>query len=170
MHSQHLLDVDDVRGLTNPDNLVSLFQKLGYTTSSQALALSVKDLELPAKSEAAIESCYLIADHTTGIESLQVLLFQLGPEEVAIERMRSIAKSLSRSASDFLLIGTRDFNQMLLINPRQRLDENMCLRFSCRTLLIDRTKPAIARARLEALAAKDLAPMAIYQAECKAFD
>jgi adenine-specific DNA-methyltransferase len=174
--SQRLLQLDDVRNINNPDNVVGLFKKLGYKTFENAQSLPVKDLELPARSEEAIEESYLIADHSKGPDSLQVLLFQLSQEEwktpgLASNRMRSIAQGLSRRPSNFLLLGTRNFNQIMLVNPRKSLDAQMNFRVGIRKLLIDRTKPThYDRDRLEAIAARDFEPQALYQAQCTAFD
>jgi adenine-specific DNA-methyltransferase len=174
--SQRLLQLDDVRCINNPDNVVGLFKKLGYKTFKNAQSLPVKDLELPTRSGEAIEESYLIADHSKGSDSLQVLLFQLGQEEwktpgLASNRMRSIAQGLSRRPSNFLLLGTRNFNQIMLVNPRKSLDAQMNLRVGIRKLLIDRTKPTnYDRDRLEAIAARDFEPQALYQAQCTAFD
>jgi adenine-specific DNA-methyltransferase len=174
--SQRLLQLDDVRNINNPDNVVGLFKKLGYKTFENAQSLPVKDLELPARSEEAIEESYLIADHSKGPDSLQVLLFQLSQEEwktpgLASNRMRLIAQGLSRRPSNFLLLGTRNFNQIMLVNPRKSLDAQMNFRVGIRKLLIDRTKPThYDRDRLEAIAARDFEPQALYQAQCTAFD
>ena len=109
-------------------------------------------------------------------ESLQVLLFQLHPDELAIpsaigNRMRSIAQSLCRRPSNFLLLGTTDYNQIAFVNPRKSFDQKMNLRVGVRKLLIDRHNPtAYDRDRLEAIAAHDLSPQQIYQRHCDAFD
>ncbi len=174
--AQHLLQLEDVRKTDNPDKVVNLFQKLGYKTFGNAQSLGIKDLELAPASEKAIEESYLIADHSKGADSLQVLLFQLSQEEwktpgLASNRMKSIAQGLSRRPSNFLLLGTRNFNQIMLVNPRKSLDTQMNLRVGIRKLLIDRTKPThYDRDRLEAIAARDFEPQALYQAQCTAFD
>jgi adenine-specific DNA-methyltransferase len=174
--SQRLLQLDDVRNTNDPDKVVGLFKKLGYNTFDNAQSLPIKALELSSRSEDAIEESYLIADHSKGSDSLQVLLFQLSQEEwktpgLASNRMKSIAQGLSRRPSNFLLLGTRNFNQIMLVNPRKSLDTQMNLRVGIRKLLIDRTKPThYDRDRLEAIAARDFEPQALYQAQCTAFD
>ena len=174
--AQRLLQLDDVRNTDNPDKVVGLFNKLGYKTFGTAQSLGIKDLELALNSEKAIEESYLIADHNKDSESLQVLLFQLSQEEwktpgIAGNRMKSIAQGLSRRSSNFLLLGTQNFKQIMLVNPRKSLDARMNLRVGIRKLLIDRTKPTpYDRDRLEAIAARDFEPNALYQAQCTAFD
>lgn len=167
-----LLQLDDIRQIQNPDKIASLFQKLGYNACSDRL--DVKDLELPARSTEATKNAYLIANQ--GKSELQVLLFHLQPQEfsspsVASNRMRSIATSLCRRPSNFLLLGTRDYNQLMLVNPRKSFDEKMNLKVGIRKLLIDRTNPtAYDRDRLEAIAVAKQTPQELYTSQCEAFD
>lgn len=167
-----LLQLDDVRQIETADKIAYLFKKLGYNASAQQLA--VDDLELPSRSAEAIWNAYLIADQGRG--ALQVLLFQLQGEEfsspsIASSRMRAIAQSLCRRPSNFLLLGTKDYNQLMLVNPRKSFDAQMNLRTSIRKLLIDRTNPTnYDRDRLEAIAARDLDPQELYKVQCEAFD
>jgi len=175
--SQRLLQLDDVRNTDTPDKVASLFQKLGYNATRSAQPLAVKDLELPDRSADVIEDSYLIADHQKGAtNSLQVLLFQLKLQEwetpsTASNRMRAIAQSLCRRPSKFLLVGTQNYRQLMLVNPRTSLDAQMNVKTSIRKLLIDRTNPtAYDRDRLEAIAARDLDPLTLYNRQCEAFD
>ena len=167
-----LLQLDDLRQVQTPDKISSLFHKLGYNARSSEL--DVRDLELPARSTEAVWKSYLIANQ--GNSELQVLLFHLRPQEfsspsVASNRMRSISKSLCRRPSNFLLLGTKDYNQLMLVNPRKSFDEQMNLRVGIRKLLIDRTNPTnYDRDRLEVIAAHNKNPQELYQAQCEAFD
>ena len=167
-----LLQLDDLRQVQTPDKIASLFQKLGYNARSSEL--DVRDLELPARSTEVVRSSYLIANQ--GREELQVLLFHLHPQEfsspsVASNRMRSIANSLCKRPSNFLLLGTQDYNQLMLVNPRKSFDEQMNLKVGIRKLLIDRTNPTnYDRDRLEAIAAHNKNPQELYQTQCEAFD
>ncbi len=155
-----LLQLDDLRHTETPEKIAVLFQKLGYNASAQPLA--VDDLELPARSTEAIWNAYLIADQGQG--ALQVLLFQLQAQEfsspsIASSRMRAIAQSLCRRPSNFLLLGTSDYNQLMLVNPRKSFDAQMNLRVGIRKLLIARTNPTnYDRDRLEAIAAHNKNP------------
>jgi len=174
---ERLLQLDDVRNTDSPDKVASLFQKLGYNAAHSAQPLAVKDLELPARSSEVIEDSYLIADHQQGVtNSLQVLLFQLQLKEwetpsTASNRMRAIAQSLCRRPSKFLLVGTQNYKQLMLVNPRTSLDAQMNVKTSIRKLLIDRTNPtAYDRDRLEAISARDLDPLTLYNRQCDAFD
>ena len=174
--SQRLLQLDDVRDTNSPDKVASLFQKLGYNILQTAQPLPVKDLELPVRSAEAIWDAYLIADHSQGTDSLQILLFQLAATEwetpsAASNRMRSIAQSLCRRPSNFLLLGTHNYEQLMLVNPRKSFDAQMNLKVGIRKLLIDRIKPThYDRDRLEAIAAHKLGPKALYDRQCEAFD
>ncbi|NDJ25702.1 type II restriction endonuclease [Nostoc sp. B(2019)] len=169
-----LLQLDDVRHIDTPENVASLFQKIGYNASAQQLAID--DLELPARSAEAIWNAYMIADHQKGSESLQVLLFQLQENEwqspsVASNRMRSLAQSLCRRPSNFLLLGTKNYDQLMLVNPRKTFDADLNLKVSIRKLLIDRANPTnYDRDRLDAIAARNLSPQELYKVQCEAFD
>jgi len=169
---ERLLQLDDVRNTQTPENIALLFQKLGYNAIVRPLA--VDDLELPSRSAEAVWNAYLIADQGKG--ALQVLLFQLQAEEfsspsIASSRMRTLAQSLCKRPSNFLLLATKDYNQLMLVNPRKSFDAQMNLRISIRKLLIDRTNPTnYDRDRLESIAARNLGPQELYNAQCEAFD
>jgi adenine-specific DNA-methyltransferase len=171
-----LLQLADVTNTDTPEKVAKLFQMLGYRVPLTAQPLSIKDLELPTKSAEAIWNAYLIADHSKGASSLQVLLFHLNESEwetpsAASNRMRSIAHSLCHRPSNFLLLGTKNYDQLMLVNPRKTFDAQMNLRVGIRKLLIDRIKPTnYDRDRLEAIAAHNLDPEALYKVQCEAFD
>jgi type I restriction-modification system DNA methylase subunit len=173
---ERLLRIEDIRFMNSADHIAAIFQRLGYNARSTAQPLSVRDLELPARSAEAIWDAHLIADQQKGNESLQVLLFQLQSSEwespsLASQRMRSIASSLCRRPSNFLLLGTRNYDQLMLVNPRKSFDAQMNLKVGIRKLLIDRTNPThYDRDRLEAIAARNHDPQALYKVQCEAFD
>lgn len=172
--SERLLRVDDLRRMSSPENIGSVFCRLGYNLVSTPL--SVKDLDLSDRSAEAIWEAHLVADHCKGVNSLQVLLFHLKATEwdtpsAASNRMRSIANSLCKRPSNFLLLGTKDYNQLLLVNPRKSLDTQMNLKVGIRKLLIDCTNPTgYDRDRLEAIAAHNLDSQSLYKTQCEAFD
>ncbi|MFM6302720.1 Eco57I restriction-modification methylase domain-containing protein, partial [Planktothrix sp.] len=170
--SERCLQLDDLRTLENPEKIANLFKTLGYNASSQPL--DINDLQLSPRNCEAIYDAYLIADQGDG--GLQVLLFQLHPEEwlspsVASTRIKSIAAQVGRRATEFLLLATKDYNQLMLVNCRKSFDENNNVKASIRKLLIDRTNPtAYDRDRLEAIAVRNLSPQKLYQVHCEAFD
>ena len=145
---------------------------MGYNAEAQPL--HIEDLQLPSRSGEAIYDAYLIADQGNG--GLQVLLFQLQPEEwsspsTASTRLKAIASQVGQRDTEFLLLATKDYNQLMLVNPRKSFDEQMNLRASIRKLLIDRTNPtAYDLDRLEAIAAKGKSPRELYKTQCEAFD
>jgi adenine-specific DNA-methyltransferase len=174
--TKRFLRLDDIRSMNDVDRVASVFGRLGYNPLQGSPEIAIEDLQLTPKSAESIWKTHLIADRSQGAESLQVLLFQLHPDELAIpsaigNRMRSIAQSLCRRPSNFLLLGTTDYNQIAFVNPRKSFDQKMNLRVGVRKLLIDRHNPtAYDRDRLEAIAAHDLSPQQIYQRHCDAFD
>lgn len=169
---ERLLQLDDLRNLTSPDKVASLFGRLGYNAEAQPL--NVEDLQLTSRSAEAVYDAHLIANQGEG--DLQVLLFQLHPEEwsspsVASSRMKAIASQVGRRNTEFLLLATKDYNQLMLVNPRKSFDDKMNLKASIRKLLIDRTNPtAYDLDRLEAIAVRKQSPEELYKAQCEAFD
>lgn len=170
--SERLLQLDDLRNIDSPEKIASLFKRLGYNAEAQPL--DIEDLQLPSSSANAIYDAYLIADQGNG--GLQVLLFQLQPEQwsspsVASTRMKAIASQIGRRQSEFLLLATKNYDQLMLVNPRKSFDEQMSLKASIRKLLIDRTNPtAYDLDRLEAIAVKKQSPQELYSLQCEAFD
>ncbi len=172
--AERLLTLSDLDDISSPEKIASLFKKIGYNACAQQLAKH--ELGLPARSAEAVLDLYLIANHQKGTESLQVWLFKLKPEEwlspsVASNRMRSLAQSLCKRPSNFLLLGTKDYKQLMLVNPRKSFDADMNLKVNIRKLLIDCTKPSPYDLDiLEAIAAGNLSPQKLYEAQCDAFD
>ncbi|MEG3852324.1 Eco57I restriction-modification methylase domain-containing protein [Microcoleus sp. Z1_C4] len=166
------MQLDDLRTIDSPEKIASMFRKLGYVAETQPL--NIEDLQLSARNTEAITETYLIANQ--GNAALQVLLFQLEPNEwvspsTASTRMKAIASQLGKRATEFLLLATKDYNQLMLVNPRKTFDEKMNVKASIRKLLIDRTNPtAYDRDRLEAIAAKNQTPLELYKTQCEAFD
>ena len=169
---ERLLQLDDLRNVDSPERVASLFQKLGYVIKTQQLG--VETFNLSERNATSICNAHLIADQGNG--ELQVLLFQLHPDEwtspsTASTRMKAIANQVCRSANEFLLLATKDYNQLMLVNPRRTFDEGMNVKTSIRKLLIDRTNPtAYDRDRLEAIAAGHRTPRELYATQCEAFD
>jgi hypothetical protein len=172
------LQLDDINNATSPAKVTELFRKLGYETLGQSL--DVDDLQLSPRSAQAIYDAHLIADQKTknrAFPDLQVLLLTLQPEEwespsVASGRMKAIATSLAKKPDNYLLIGTnQNHDRLLLVNPRKSSDAQGNVRVNIRKLLIDRAIPtAYDRDRLEAIAVRNLNPQELYKAHCEAFD
>ena len=172
------LQLDDINNATSPEKVTELFRKLGYETLGQSL--DVDDLQLSPRSAEAIYDAHLIADQKSknrAFPDLQVLLLTLKPEEwespsVASGRMKAIATSLAKKPDNYLLIGTnQNHDRLLLVNPRKSSDAQGNVRVSIRKLLIDRAIPtAYDRDRLEAIAVRNLNPQELYKAHCEAFD
>jgi len=170
---ERLLQLDDVRNMDSPEKIAVLFQKLGY--NSGVNLLNTADLELPSRSFEAVYNSYMIANQ--GNSELQVLLFHLKPDEwnspsIASGRMKAIANNICQRQTNFLLLGTKNYNQLMLVNPRKDFDkQQMSSKISIRKLLIDRTSPTnYDRDRLDAIAAYNLTPSQLYQVQCEAFD
>lgn len=55
--------------------------------------------------------------------------------------MNAIASQVERRDMEFLLLATKDYNQLMLVNSRKSFDNQMNLKASIRKLLIDHTNP-----------------------------
>jgi hypothetical protein len=169
---ERYLTLDDIKNADSPEGIAALFEKLGYNANAQPLA--VDDLELSARSAYAVDDAYLIAEQGNG--GLQVLLFQLQAKEfsspsTAKSRMRAIAQSLSKRPSHFLLIGTQDYKQLILVNLRRNFDAQMNLKLRMKSWRYDRTNPTYYdRHRFEAIAAVTSDPQKLYKVQYQAFD
>jgi type I restriction-modification system DNA methylase subunit len=167
------LQLDDLRDIGSPEKIASLFGKLGYTADAQPL--DIDNLQLSARSTEAIYDAYMIADQGSG--GLQVLLFQLQPDEwtspsIASSRMRAIASQVGRRETEFLLLATKDYDQLMLVNCRKSFDAQTDeLKASIRKLLIDRTNPtAYDCDRLNEIAVRGRSSQELYKVQCEAFD
>ncbi len=175
---ERLLQLDDIPSMTNPAKVTEVFRKLGYKTLGQSV--DVDNLQLSSHSAEAIYDAHLIAEQKSqnrALPDLQVLLLTLRPEEwesasVASSRMKAIATSLAKKPDNYLLIGTNQgHDRLLLVNPRKSSDTQGNVKVSIRKLLIDRAIPtAYDRDRLEAIAVRNLNPQELYKAHCEAFD
>ncbi|WP_414588838.1 sigma-70 family RNA polymerase sigma factor [Scytonema sp. PCC 10023] len=167
---QRLLHLHDVRNANSPEQVATLFQKLGYNTTCQLLDISV--LELSERSAQAVNQVYLIANQ--GDAELQVLLFQLKPSEwsslaAVTYRMQAIANSLCQRSSYFLLLGTKDYRQLMLVSPHQSFDAQMNLTFSFHKSLINTADPSYSDLnRLEKIAALKLDPQTLHRIQHEA--
>jgi len=82
--------------------------------------------------------------------------------------MKAIATALAQRPSYFLLVAVNPaYDRLMVVNPPTSFDTKMNIKVSIRKLLIDRKNPtAYDRDRIEAIAARDLSPAALYQVQC----
>ncbi|WP_243458611.1 sigma-70 family RNA polymerase sigma factor [Nostoc sp. UIC 10630] len=168
---ERLLQLDDVRNANTPEKIAAIFQQLGYNTTFQIWDISV--LELPYGSAQAINQVYLIANQGNG--ELQVFLFQLHPNhwsslDAVTHRMQAIAKSLCNGrTSHFLLLGTKDYKQLMLLSPHQSLNDKYNFSFKINTYLINTVDPSYHDLnRLEKIAAFKLDPQTLHRIQHEA--
>lgn len=132
------LELDDIKKISSPNKIAALFEKLGY--NFQAEHLDIEQLELPTQCDEAICDAYRIYDDEK--DNLQVLLFELRAQEfrkdyTTYNRMIAIAGSLYQSTDNFLLVGTKNYHQLLVVIPEKL--ENINLK--AKWWLIDCKKP-----------------------------
>ncbi|MFB2976690.1 sigma-70 family RNA polymerase sigma factor [Microseira sp. BLCC-F43] len=162
---KRLLHLEDIQKTNSPEQVATLFQKLGYNASCQLL--DIGDLQLPDRSAQAVNRVYLIANQ--GDRELQIFLFQLHPNEwislaAVTHRMQAIAHNICKRASYFLLLGTKDYRQLMLVIPYKSFDAQMNLKLNIHKCLINVAEPSYRDLNLlEKIAAFNLAPQTIYQ-------
>lgn len=160
------LHVEDIQAIDSLDQVADLFIKLGYSVTVKPIA--VDDLELPKRSENTIEAVYSLGEYTQGSGTLQIILFQihqyLNSDLLTEEWIKPIANSLLKRPSRYLLLGTRNYQQLLLCSPSKKLDERFNLVMSLATYYIDCTQPLVRdRHWLEKLAFKLVTPQVLQE-------
>jgi len=167
---ERLLHLNEIRDTDSPEQVASLFQRLGYNAT--CLSLNVEDLELPNRSQKAVHKVYLIANQ--GDAELQVFLFELYPLEwtslgAVTHRMWAIANSLCKRPSLFLLLATKDYRQLMLVSPHKSFDEQMNLKVSIHKCLINIADPSYRDLnRLEKIADLKLDPQTLHRIQYEA--
>ena len=136
----HSLELDDLKKISSPKKIVVLFEKLGY--DFQIEHLDIEELEIPNYCSEAINNAYKI--YNPKKEELQVFLLELGQEKFQThrkdqEKIITIFKTISKNKNDFLLIGTKQYNKLIIVASHSR--ENTTLKNSIKWWLIDCKKP-----------------------------
>lgn len=134
------LKVEHLQKLRSPDEIAELFQTLGYPAAVEEIAIA--DLELHSKTEPDVKAVYLISSYEQNIHALQVYLFELHVGCNLKARLQSIANTLVKRPSKYLLIGTTDYKELMLVSPQQDFDDNFNLTVLHRFLTIDCSNPS----------------------------
>ena len=167
---ERLLLLDDLKNANSPEQVTLLFRKLGYNATCQILDVDV--FELPERSYRAVNQVYLIANQ--GNRDLQVILFELHPHEwissnAVTYRMQTIANSIYHPDSSFLLLATKDYKQLMLVSPDNKLNIN--LKINIQKYLINIADPTYYDLnRLEKIAARLLNPQTLHSIQHEALN
>jgi RNA polymerase sigma factor (sigma-70 family) len=148
-----MLKLNDLNTITNAQSLSSLFLKLGYEDCFGEL--ETEALGLSDQQQEAIYRSYLLASYQQS--DLQVILFELTWKEdhVIKTRLKAIAKNLSQRNTFFLVLGTTDYQQLLIITTIKRLNSKMELEVITQEAVIRLENPEIFEVNLfEKLATK----------------
>ncbi|WP_414552497.1 sigma-70 family RNA polymerase sigma factor [Anabaena sp. CCY 0017] len=161
------LSWQDLENIKSPESISGLFDKLGYNTCCEPV--DVNDLELSQTNQGIIDTVYLIANQ--GESDLQVFLFQLNPaywanENNAIARLKSIAKSLCKRPSYFLIVGMVSYQKLLFVSPVRSFNAQMELEIGTRQVLINLKSVSLYDLHLlQRIAANNLEPKSLYQTQ-----
>jgi len=140
----HLINLEDIKNITNCESVTKLFIKLGYK-SELSLPLDLEEIgvsEIPL-----VKKAFLIASYQLKYEDSQVVLFELSNLAFNSERVvkdvasRVSRKFCSRRISNFLLLFTHNYHQILISSPRYKLENNGNLSFKVNTYLLDCQQP-----------------------------
>jgi RNA polymerase primary sigma factor len=165
------VQLDDLKDIQTPEDVAELFRKLGYRATAQPIA--VEALELSSRSAKAVVEAYLLTSHQQSNQVFQILLLQLQPEEfssysLARNRMRMIATALCKRPSNYLLIATDNYRQLLLASPKKTFSEQLNLIVKVEFCLLDLAHASYQeRNWLQQLSPGALAPQALLEAHRK---
>lgn len=168
MQARHL-QLEDIHDVNDPLSVAVIFEKLGYDACCEPI--DVKDLDLSSASANSIREAYLIANQ--GNSDLQIFLFELQPnswssDTAAANRMHSIAKSLCKRPSFFLLVATCNYKQLLLVSPIKEFNIKMELNVRISKVFIDLNTPNFYTLNLlEKIATRSLDLHSLYHVQHK---
>ncbi|MEB3340561.1 sigma-70 family RNA polymerase sigma factor [Okeania sp.] len=137
----HLLELDDLKKVSSPQKIVALFEKLGYTFYLKNL--DIEQLDLPDYCSEIIDNAYIISSPKQ--EELQVFLVELRLGKFPTnckeqEKIITIYRTISKSKNNFLLIGTNNYDKLIIIAPRNR--KNINIQNQIKWWLIDCKNPS----------------------------
>lgn len=142
--AKRLLKIEDIHKINQPEQISSVFKKLGYDTCCSFL--DVRDLELSQNGYQYINKAYLIANQNEG--DIQVIFFELhhhywNSDTTVTKVVKTISNSLSQRPSIFLLLFTSEYQKMLLVNPRKQFNEKMELELKLTKTVVNLANPHV---------------------------
>jgi RNA polymerase sigma factor (sigma-70 family) len=155
-----LLTLNDIQNINSPESVSTVFNKLGYKTD--CLPFTVEELGLSPVSAESIKNAYLIADE--GNCELLIILFELNWQtglfdDRTIKRMQSIAKSLSKRPSFFLVIGTYNYQKLIILSMIKSLNDKMEFQYNFAKAFINIKNPTLLELNvLEKITTQNLSP------------
>ncbi|NJN74643.1 MAG: sigma-70 family RNA polymerase sigma factor [Limnothrix sp. RL_2_0] len=159
-----ILSTQDLQNIDDSKDLQKIFLKLGYEDAYGEI--DVEDLELTDTQTSAVYRAYLIASYQN--DSLQVILFELQwkEEHILRQRLQAIAKNLSQRPALYIVLGTTDYENLLLINVDKKFKEDMTLLSIIKQTKIKLNNPSSFEVNLlNSLATKERSSKEIYQAQ-----
>lgn len=166
MSKAPVVRLEDIRLSRAPENLLNLFGLLGYHTEKQAIPLNKHEIGFNPADLAAIHNLYLLAEQSTpaGDDFLQIILFEL--DQIALTRLRSLAKNFLDRGGNYLLVATADYRRITFVNPRREEGQ-----IKIRKLVVDTVHPTRHDVDiLSGLVVNKQTPTALYLNHCQAFD
>jgi RNA polymerase sigma factor (sigma-70 family) len=129
-----MLQLSDITTINNPESLSQIFLKLGYENCFGELA--PQDLELTHKQTESVYRSYLLSSYQQS--DLQVILFELKWDELPqlTFRLRAIAKNLSQRSTFFLVLGTTDYEELLIVTTIKKFNREMELEIITKSTVI----------------------------------
>lgn len=129
-----MLTVEDINQIDNAETFSQIFARLGYENCFGEIDIDV--LQLPETQKELIYKSYLLASYQDS--ELQVILFELKylPDSAMKTRLRAITKSLSQRPTMFLVLGTMDYDNLLVLTTIKRFNNKMELETSIKDSLI----------------------------------
>lgn len=175
----------DLTGCTDVAGIAALFRKLRYPVEAPVVEAPVEVEDLPGRLRDGIAARYPLAyvgGRRAGDPALEVALFALSSASEASALARGISQTWTRRFPGWHLFvfavpgasagGQSDLRQLIFVNAR-RLGEGADVRIKLHKLVVDRqhvTRHDLETLNRIAMDSPDLAPQALYQAQCAAFD
>lgn len=159
------IELEDLQNATDALSVAVLFELLGYNACCDII--QVNDLQLSPTNTEAIKTAYLIANQKKG--ALQVFLLELkftscNSKRAIITRLTAIAKSLCERSTYIMLIATVTYQQLVLVSPFEKLDQNFNLKLSIAKMYVNLKDPSFYDLnQLEKMATHSLNPRQLHE-------
>ncbi|WP_017293552.1 sigma-70 family RNA polymerase sigma factor [Geminocystis herdmanii] len=132
------LKVRDLELISSSEDIADLFKKLNYTIINEPI--DIEKFTFSSTNYYAIKKAYLIASEKNS--DLQVVLFELDystwvSSSIYLPRIESISKQISNRSSDFLVIGTVAYKNLVFVKSSGKFDENYNFRVEINTTVVN---------------------------------
>lgn len=132
------LKLRDLELISSYQDVANIFDKLNYTIINEPL--DIEQFTFSSTNYYAIKKAYLIASEQNS--DLQVVLFELDystwvSSSIYLPCIESISKQISNRSSDFLVIATVGYKDLVFVKSSGKFDENYNFKVEVNTTVIN---------------------------------